>query len=230
MTKRYVSIVSASQVQKEAEERLGIKFELSLVRSVMSGEMGMRYRKITRISWMQNSMTNLVLRQQWALKFLEVMKQKRIVINVDESWLAETDFRRMKWQAPNTTNSIPTKQVAPRISMIFALDSEGLVYASFTQVNTDSKIMTLYLTELVKTLDKKDVNWRKNHFLLVDGAKYHQSMATFSILMKMRIPVMITAPHSYNVAPIELLFGAIKSKDLNQEQLPTGKANFKNIV
>jgi hypothetical protein len=182
MTKSHINIFSASQVQKEALGRLGIKFEISLIRSVMNGELGMRYRKITRISWMQNSMTNLVLRQQWALKFLEVMKQKKIVINADESWLAETDFRRRKWQAPMTTNSISTKQVSPRISMILALDSEGTVYGCLTQVNTDSKIMGLYLKELVKVLDKKDVNWRKNHFLLVDGAKYHQSENTFKVL------------------------------------------------
>ena len=41
---------------------------------------------------------------------------------------------------------------------------------------------------------------------------------------------MISAPHSYNISPIEILFGAIKSKKLNEDQLPTGKSNFKNVV
>jgi hypothetical protein len=41
---------------------------------------------------------------------------------------------------------------------------------------------------------------------------------------------MISSPHSYNIAPIELLFGAIKSVDLNPEQLSTGKTNFSNMV
>ena len=58
---------------------------------------------------------------------------------------------------------------------------------------------------------------------------------------------MLLSPHSYNVAPIELLFGSIKNANLNPEQLPTAKryvftffmfinftylyfSNFKNVV
>ena len=46
------------------------------------------------------------------------------------------------------------KQVQPRISMLLGLDTLGNIYASFTQVNTDSKVKSLYLRELVKLLDK----------------------------------------------------------------------------
>ena len=53
-----------------------------------------------------------------------------------------------------------------------ALDSEGCVYSCITQSNTDSKIFSMYLKELVKALDKKDKNWRATHVLLLDGAKY----------------------------------------------------------
>ena len=112
---------------------------------------------------------------------------------------------------------MPVKTVAPRISMIMALDSNGHVLGSLTQVNTDSKIMGLYMQELVKQLDLRDANWRKSHILLVDGARYHQSTSTFNVLRKLRVPIMILSPHSYNVAPVELLFGAIKSKELNPE-------------
>ena len=117
----------------------------------------MRYRKITKINWTQNSMGNLVLRQQWALKWLELMKHPKTIINVDESWINELYFKRMKWRVPGTTNSVTTKQVASRISLIMALDTEGIIYACLTQVNTDSKLMTLYLKNLVKILDKKDL-------------------------------------------------------------------------
>jgi hypothetical protein len=63
-----------------------------------------------------------------------------------------------------------------------AMDSNGHIYASMTQINTDSKVMGIYIKELVKGLDRQDVNWRKSHILLVDGAKYHQSTSTFKVL------------------------------------------------
>lgn len=57
-----------------------------------------------------------------------------------------------------------------------------------------------------------------------DGAKYAQSRSTENTLRNLHVPFMLLSPHSYNVAPIELLFGAIKNNaDLNPDQLPTNK-------
>ena len=44
-----------------------------------------------------NSLKNIHLRQLWALRFLETDIQSKIVINIDESWIGVTDFRRMNW-------------------------------------------------------------------------------------------------------------------------------------
>ena len=115
------------------------------------------------------------------------------------------------------------KQVAPRISLIVAIDNFGEVYACITQVNTDSKIMGLYLKELVKHLDNEDKDWRRDTIIMHDGAKYATSRNTENTLRNLHIPFMVLAPHSYNVSPIELLFGAIKNTELNKEHLPTAK-------
>ena len=101
--------------------------------------------------------------------------------------------------------------------MIMAMDTNSRIFACLTQVNTDSKVMGVYINELIKTLNKQDVNWRKSHILLVDGAKYHQSTNTFNVLKQLKVPIMILSPHSYNAAPIEMLFSAIKSNDMNPE-------------
>ena len=67
------------------------------VRSVMKEELDMRYRKIKTISLHSNSEKNLVLRQRWALEFLTQARRKKVFINIDETWLGMSDFRRMKW-------------------------------------------------------------------------------------------------------------------------------------
>ena len=78
----------------------------------------------------------------------------------------------MIWADKKSPHSIPVKQLQPRISMIIAIDNFGEVYACLTQVNTDSKIMTLYMRELVKILDIEDRNWRSDTIIMHDGAKY----------------------------------------------------------
>ena len=59
------------------------------------------------------------------MNFIELMKQSKTVLNVDETWLGMTDFRRMKWREKDTTNPIGIAQVVPRISMIVGLDNRG---------------------------------------------------------------------------------------------------------
>ena len=83
--------------------------------------------------------------------------------------------------------------------------------------------MSIYIKELVKCLDAKDKNWRKTHVFLVDGASYHQANSTFNVLRDLHIPIMFLSPFSYDAAPIEKLFNAIKTGDINPESLQTSK-------
>ena len=41
-----------------------------------------------------------------------------------------SDFRRMKWQCPGTTNSVAKVEVSPRVTMILGLDTMGEIYVS----------------------------------------------------------------------------------------------------
>ena len=88
------------------------------------------------------------------------------------------DFTRRIWAIKGSSHGLPIKMVSPRISLIMAIDNFGEVYACMTQVNTDTKIMGLYIKELVKHLDIEDRNWRKYTILMHDGAKYASSIAT----------------------------------------------------
>ena len=83
--------------------------------------------------------------------------------------------------------------------------------------------MTLYINELVKLLDKEDKNWRKDTIILHDGAGYARGKTIVNTLNELRVPYMLLSPHSYNVAPIELLFGAIKTNNINPFDYPSGK-------
>ena len=59
-----------------------------------------------------------------------------------------SDFRRMKWQVPGTTNSVAKLEIAPRITMILGMDSQGNVYVSLAQANSNSEMMELYFRAL----------------------------------------------------------------------------------
>lgn len=100
-------IENVGQVCKLIAERHQLEVHKHEVRNVMHNEFEMRYRKINPISLHTNSNKNLVMRQQFALQLLEVLQQGKVVLTCDETWISQSDFRRMKWKVKGQTNSVP---------------------------------------------------------------------------------------------------------------------------
>lgn len=59
--------------------------------------------------------------------------------------------------------------------------------------------------------------------ILHDNAPYAKSESTLELMKGLKIPVLFTGPHSYDGAPIELLFAAFKCDDVNPNHIPQGK-------
>ena len=223
-------IDSAESIQREIREEIDVEVKLKEVRRVMTEDLGMSYRKIKPISVNENKEKNIILRQQWALEFLKLSKTKKYWLNIDETWLGMQDFRRRKWRAKGSSNSVPILALQPRISMIVAIDNFGSQYVTLTQANSNSAIMSIYLRELVKTLDMQRPGWREDTVIFWDGAMYHQSGSTIKLLEELKLPMMLLAPHSYNAAPCELYFARFKAADINPRHVKAGKSNFKTVA
>ena len=80
--------------------------------------------------------------------------------------------------------------------------------------------MEIFLRQLVLKLDQEDAEWRENTVLLLDNAPYHTSESSIDLMEGLNIPLLFTGPHSYDAAPIELLFAAFKSADINPRHIP----------
>ena len=85
MNRYDVVVDSVVAVQKGLKEGYDMDAKAKTIGSVMKQELGMRYRKIVSVSTTGNTPKNLVLRQQFALKLIEVLKIGKTVINVDET-------------------------------------------------------------------------------------------------------------------------------------------------
>ena len=100
-------------------------------------EKGMKYRKVKHVPLGANTDRNMILRQRWVMAVINKDHKFRVYLNIDETWLGMSDFRRMKWQAPGTTNSIAAFQMAPRVTMLVAADSLGNIYFALSQSNSN---------------------------------------------------------------------------------------------
>ena len=106
---------------------------------------------------------------------LPLLKSGRRVINIDESWLNETNFTRRMWCPSDGAGTVTQRTVIPRLALIAALDTEGRVYFTLTHANTDSNVMLVFLRHLMRQLDRESPNWAEETVFLFDGARYHTS-------------------------------------------------------
>ena len=118
-------IFSIEQIQQDLELQSGLKFSRAAVSRILREQFSMRYRKIKPTSFLGNKERNLALRCLYAQKFLQVLNEGYTIINCDQTWLNQTDFRRHKWCIKGKPNSLPIKNVAPRVSVIAALSTTG---------------------------------------------------------------------------------------------------------
>ena len=170
-----------------------------------------------------NSDRCLVLRQQFALKMLELHKLNQRIINIDETWLNETSHIRRTWALKNGSTNVPQSSVSPRLSMITALDTDGRVWFTLYHANTDSNIMSLFLHKLKSVLDQETPGWEEDTVLLLDNAPYHISSEVKAVVRALNYKTIYTGPYSYSAAPIETLFSQLKFGELNPERQSTGK-------
>ena len=63
---------------------------------------------------------------------LDLLWQGKRVINIDESWVSDTNYSRKCWAKTDVPNSVEEVSVSPRISVIAAIDTEGEVYVALT--------------------------------------------------------------------------------------------------
>ena len=88
--------------------RIELDVTISYVLEQMS-ILGLKYCKVKHISMKGNSEKCLVLRQRWALAFLGLDFKAKNVINIDETWLGMSDFRRRHWKWKKGNCSIKAK-------------------------------------------------------------------------------------------------------------------------
>ena len=108
--------------------------------------------------------------------------------------------------------------------MISAIDNKGRSYLALSQANTSSETFRIFIRELVKCLDDDAPRWRENSLLMIDGAAYHTSSHTMELFRELDVPLVVTAPYSYDASPIEFYFATFKRGSLNPNNLPMSKS------
>lgn len=171
-----------TQIVELLKSKHGLDVKRAYVASVLHNVLGMRYKRVGRVAMQTNTEASLVKRQASAKVLLRELEKGRRILNIDETWIGEMDFRRMKWRRRREQNNVSTKEVSPRLSVIAGVDSHGRFYWTVTQANTDHEVFCAFVSHLVTVLNAEDANWRANTTFLLDNAPYHHHVMVLNQL------------------------------------------------
>ena len=145
------------------------------------------------------------------------------VLNLDQTWINDMNFTRRKWRYRGQAETCADSRVTPRVSLQMAICTDGKVYCSMYQANTDAKVFCLFISKLMAVLAREDRHFRDTTILMIDGAKYQACPESVEHMKRCGFKVCISAPYSMKSSPIEYAFAFLKSTHLNPDGLKTGK-------
>ena len=76
---------------------------------------------------------------------MNLLINKKRIINIDETWLNETSFIRKTWGSKGGEGNTILNSISPRLSMITAIDNYGNIWFSLSHANTDSNMIVLFI-------------------------------------------------------------------------------------
>jgi len=159
----------------------------------------------------------------YAKKMFELLEQDKRIVNIDETWLPHLDFRNKKWRRRSERNTISTKSLSHRVNMIAAVDTDGRLYLSLTQQNTDGDIMQVFFSRLATVLTQERPDWREDTYWLLDNASYHKSKEVRECLKNLGVKVILSGQYAYAASVCELFFAYYKQTDQNPTWKKTSK-------
>ena len=112
--------------------------------------------------------------------------------------------------------------------MIVALDNLGDLYLSVLQANTNRYTFCEYVSHLILQLDRDRPGWREDTVWQLDCAKWHLTEEVKQLFGKHQVPVVVSAPYSYDWAVVELFFAMWKRGELNMQRLAVTKSKSLN--
>ena len=99
MQEQNLPIWRASQVKDIVQRDDDLTVSDGFVAQVLRHHLKMRFRKVKRTPFAGNMDKSLALRHLCAKQMIKLMEAGKRLVNIDESWLSDTDLRRCKWRA-----------------------------------------------------------------------------------------------------------------------------------
>ena len=148
----------------------------------------------------------------FALRVLKNLSLGKIFINVDESSFTKSVKSNYSWLPVGESHPIVNTLGTGRAVVLFALISNGDWFWFISKRTTNSEVFWNFIILLAKYIELWMDFSASESKLILDNASIHLSTVTKQITRKLGFRMWLLPQYSPNLAPVEIVFGMLKSK------------------
>jgi hypothetical protein len=192
------------------------KFSLSTLSNYVKKDLNFSFRK-PDIN--KNPNTSDLIKNQidvFMAKLNRIIKEKKIIISLDESSITNQYFRKKLWIKKKSKRKLKVPPRIKSLSVMMAISSKKVLHHRLTKKTFNGNEFIEFLTELENKLKKKKY-WlgllkEKKVLLLLDNAKIHTCQKVRRYLRGSSFSVLFLPPYQPQFQPVEIVWGKIKKE------------------
>ena len=197
---------------KHVEAELKELYPIQKMRNFVKTEMKYTYKKGSSRPPIYGARRTQLTKALFWTELLSFIGKGEVVINLDESSFDRSTKSEFSWLPVGESCQIINDRLKGRASLILATwnTSEWLAMVVLDTIN--SQKFWFFLKILKEIISRWDGNNQKSPIVIFDNARTHSFKITKSIIKELDLQVRFWAPYWPEVAPVERIFGKIKSK------------------
>ena len=181
-----------------------------------------------RTSWPRIRKTHTkrsrIIKTLFWTEMLDLLYSNYTIYNIDESSFDRSLHKKYTW-VPKRGNKIMLSDYPKgKWNLVLAAGSDGNWFSFITSGTMNSQEFWIFLKLFEWTLNQSQLHESESTVFLMDNAKTHTSNLMKRIRQGMAQRILFNPPNCPETAPIEAVFGALKSKMKSQWEY--GTLNF----
>ena len=199
-------------IWKNVLKLTGELYNISTIRLYIKKILKYSYKKASCRPIKFKSAQSQLKRGIFAVEMLRAVLNKKLVINIDEWSFERSLVQSYSWLPKGENATILNNPSKGKASLIIATISDGNWFAFVKHGTVDSRGFWVFMKLLSKLIEFIKIKKKNKVVVTLDNAPTHKSRLTANIANSLNLLLDFLPPYSPDLAPVELIFGAIKNR------------------
>ena len=157
-------------------------------------------------------------RSLFAVKFAQIVTERTLIINIDESSINRHIKRDYSWIFKGQNKELKNAFYSGSVSIVMGIWSNGYWIGMLTNESIDTSKFIIFVENLIQWVKNNEYFGYWELLIILDNCAIHKSKYSIQKLNKIKGKIIFLPAYSPPLAPIEEFFGILK---MNMRRMST---------